>query len=89
MFNLIETKRVDGEDWICFIVSDHGGEGTDHGDSSNPNINKTIFFAEHPTLSFRKNYTSNQTDLSASILDFLGITNSNFDCKTDGISILE
>jgi predicted AlkP superfamily pyrophosphatase or phosphodiesterase len=89
LFNLIDTKRVDGEDWICFIVSDHGGEGTGHGDSSNPNINKTIFFANHPTLNFKKNYTSNQTDLSASVLDFLGITNSTFDCKTDGISILE
>ena len=89
IFNIIENKRLDGEDWICFIVSDHGGVGTSHGDANNPKVNKTIFYAQHPTVEFKANYTSNQTDLAATILDFLGISNPEFDCKTDGISIIK
>ena len=45
LFNTINTKRLAGEDWLIMLVSDHGGDGTGHGDPQNPYINQTIFFA--------------------------------------------
>ena len=89
MFNTINTKRLAGEDWLIMVVSDHGGDGTGHGDAQNPHINQTIFFAHHPNLIFKNQYTSSQADLAPTILDFLGISNPNFDCQTDGVSIFE
>ena len=89
LFNTINTKRLSGEDWLIMIVSDHGGDGTGHGDSQNPYINQTIFFAQHPSLVFKNEYTSSQADLAPTILDFLGISNPNFDCQTDGVSLFE
>ena len=50
-----------------------GNEFTDIGDANNPKVNKTIFYAQHPTVEFKANYTSNQTDLAATILNFLEI----------------
>ena len=88
LFNTIEDKRLNGEDWLFVVVSDHGGDETGHGDASNPYINQTIFFAQHPSLDFKDQYTSNQTDIAPTVLDFLGISSSAFDCKTDGISLL-
>ena len=90
LFNIIEQKRQNKEDWIFIIVSDHGGEGTEHGDANNPNINTTIFLTEHPFIEFRGNccYISSQVDIAPSILHFLGISSSQFDRKTDGNSIL-
>ena len=32
LFNTINTKRLAGEDWLIMVVSDHGGDGTGHGD---------------------------------------------------------
>ena len=91
LFNIIKNRRVKGEDWMYFIVSDHGGEGTAHGDSSDPNINQTIFLAQHPELIFKANccYTSSQADLAPTILSFLGISSSEFEANTDGLSVLE
>ena len=88
LFNTIEAKRLINEDWLFLVVSDHGGDGTGHGDSSNPHINKTVFFAQHPSINFKHQHTSNQTDLAPTIFDFLGISSPIFNCKTDGISIL-
>ena len=88
LFNIIEEKRNDlGEDWLFFIVSDHGGDGTGHGDSENPHINQTIFFSQHPDLNFIPNYITNQTDLAPTILDYMGVASEEIDCKMDGISI--
>ena len=91
LFNMIQNRRKNGEDWIYFIISDHGGEGTEHGDANDPNINQTIFFVQHPSLQFKANccYISSQVDLAPTILDFIGISSSNFESNTDGISILE
>ena len=90
LFNIMEEKRNDlGEDWLFFIVSDHGGDGTGHGDAENPHINQTIFFSQHPDLSFKPNYITNQTDLSPTILDYMGVDSEEIDCKMDGISIIE
>ena len=88
IFNIIEAKRLSGEDWLFLLVSDHGGDGTGHGDASNTFINKTVFFAQHPSIDFKHQHFSNQTDLAPTILDFLGISSPVFNCKTDGISIL-
>ncbi len=89
LFNIIQSKRNKGEDWIFFIVSDHGGQGTGHSDTKNPHVNTTVFFTQHPYLTFKSNYISNQADLAPTILDFMGISNLEFDCKTDGVSILK
>ena len=89
LFNTINTKRLAGEDWLIMVVSDHGGDETGHGDAQNPYINQTIFFAQHPSLVFKNQYTSSQADLAPTILDFLGISNPNFDCQTDGVSLFE
>ena len=90
LFGMIEDKRNNlGEDWLFIVVSDHGGEGTGHGDANNPNINQTIFFSQHPSLSFNKEHTTNQTDLAPTILDYMGVSSEELDCKLDGISILK
>ena len=91
LFNIVQNKRASGEDWLFFVISDHGGEETSHSDGSNPNINQTIFFAEHPDLQFKANccYTSSQVDLAPTILDFIGISSTYFEATTDGVSVLE
>ena len=44
LFDIINNKRHQKqEDWLILVVSDHGGDGTSHYDSSNPDINQTIF----------------------------------------------
>ncbi len=89
LFSIIENKRINGEDWLVFIVSDHGGDGTGHGGGQNNDfINKTVFFANNPNVSFVDNHTTSQVDLAPTILAFLGINSEAFSCKTDGISIL-
>ena len=90
LFSLIENKRNNGEDWMIFIVSDHGGDGTSHSNGQqNEHIINTIFFAQHPTLSFDSSHSSTQVDLVASILDYMGIYSAQFDCKKDGISFIQ
>ncbi len=90
LFEIIENKRANGEDWLFMIVSDHGGEGTSHGDANDPNINQTIFFAQHPELTFKANccYISSQADLAPTILDFIGISSTQFSNNTDGNTII-
>ena len=88
LFSIIDEKRSNGEDWMVCIVSDHGGDGTGHGDYSNPYINHTVFFAEHPDIQFLDNYISSMPDLAPTILDFLGIYSEKFNCKTDGVSLI-
>ena len=72
-------------------MSDHGGEGTGHGDANHPNINRTIFIAEHPSIPLKPPccYVSSMPDLAATILDFIGISSSQFQFNKDGTSILE
>lgn len=89
LFSIIENKRKMGEDWLFFIISDHGGEGFSHGDAENPNVKQTVFFAEHPDLSFQSGccYFSSQVDLAPTILNFMGISSQEFDLNKDGNSI--
>ena len=90
LVNAVETRRSLGEDWMIFIVSDHGGEGRGHtGMPDVPSVRQTIFFANHPSASFRSNYISSQTDLAPTILSFLGIQSAAFDCKKDGVSLID
>ena len=89
LISIIDTKRLSGEDWMCFLISDHGGDGTGHADYSNKTIRETVFIVEHPFLNFKENHKSNQTDLAPTILDFIGVSSAKFDCKKDGESILE
>ena len=58
IFNIINTKRINGEDWLVMIVSDHGGDDTGHGDAQNPYINQTILIAQHPNLIFKNQHSS-------------------------------
>ena len=90
LFNIIEDKRLNGEDWIYMIVSDHGGEGTGHGDATNLNISRTIFLTEHPSESFLASccYVSSQVDLVPTIFNFLGISSTKFESDKDGTSII-
>ena len=49
LFSLIENKRSNSEDWMIFIVSDHGGDGTSHSNGQqNEHIINTIFFCPTP-----------------------------------------
>ena len=75
---------------MIFIVSDHGGDGKSHSNGQqNEHIINTIFFAQHPTLSFNSSHQSTQVDLVANILDYMGIYSNRFDCIKDGISFIE
>lgn len=89
LVGIIDSKRLAGENWLCIVVSDHGGDGDGHGDYNNIHIRETIFIAEHPSLPFKLNLESNMADIAPTVLDFLGITSTEFDCKTDGQSVLE
>ena len=90
LFEIIEEKRQNSlEDWLFIIVSDHGGEDHSHGDANNPNINQTIFFSQHPKLIFNQSHNTNMTDLAPTILDYMGVSSEELDCKLDGISLLE
>ena len=89
LFSIIQDKRNNGEDWMVFIVSDHGGDGISHSDANNPHVNKTVFYANHPNLKFTDYHTSSMADLFPTIMDFLGITMEKHRCKIDGVSLLE
>lgn len=90
IYSIIETKRSNGEDWMVCVVSDHGGEGKGHGGKyENENVRHTIMFMNAPSESFKHWYTSSQTDLAPTVLDYLGIESAEFNCKTDGISVLQ
>ena len=90
LYNIIEEKRQNGEDWLFIVISDHGGDGTAHGDATNPNINRTIFFVNHPEEILKTNccYISNMTDLAPTVLNFLGIKSNEFNFQKDGNSII-
>ena len=86
---MIETKRGNGEDWLVCIISDHGGEGTSHGGfPDDEDVRHTIMFMNSPNEQFQHWHTSSQADLAPTVLDFLGIQSAEFDCYTDGVSIL-
>ena len=89
MISIIDSKRLSGEDWMCFLISDHGGDGTGHGDYNNTKIRETVCIVEHPYLNFKVNHKSNQTDIAPTILDFIGVSSVRFDCKKDGESIIQ
>ena len=89
LFNIVQMKRDNGEDWIIFIVSDHGGDGTGHGDADNPYINQTVFYAQHPNINFTNYHTTSMADLAPTILDFLGVGSEKYHCIKDGVSIIE
>lgn len=85
----VNQKRSEGEDWLVLIVSDHGGEGTDHSNGlGNNNIDRTICFVNHPSLNFKNNYSSKQVDCVPTIFQFLGIESAAFSCKQDGVSLI-
>lgn len=89
LLNLIQTKRQSGEDWLVCVISDHGGEGTGHGDQpDDDDVNRTIMFMNSTSETFNQWYTSSQRDLVPTVLDFVGIESAEFNCKTDGVSIL-
>jgi len=90
LISIIEKKRLDEEDWMIFVVSDHGGDGNEHyGGYDNENIKYTIFYANHPEEKFNHSIKSSQVDLAPTVLDFMGIMSNNFSCKTDGISLIK
>ncbi len=86
---LVETKRQNGEDWLICVVSDHGGEGKGHGDKpDDDDVNRTIMFLNSTSETFNQWYTSSQRDLAPTVLDFIGIESAEFNCKTDGVSVI-
>jgi hypothetical protein len=89
LLTLVDAKRQSGEDWLVCVISDHGGEGTGHGDQpDDDNVNRTIMFMNSTSESFNQWYTSSQRDLVPTVMDFMGIESAEFNCKTDGISVL-
>ena len=89
LVGIIDNKRLLDENWMCIIVSDHGGDGYSHGDYNNIKIRETIFIVEHPSQNFKLQHKSNMTDIAPTVLDFIGISSTNFDSVRDGQSILE
>ena len=89
LISVVENKRLNGEDWLICIVSDHGGDGKSHGGKyDNEHVRHTIMYMNSTTGTFKNWYTSSQTDLAPTVLDFLGISSTEFDCKADGMSVL-
>jgi len=88
LYSLVEQRRSNGENWLVIFVSDHGGDGYSHADQNNPNINQTMLIIDHPYIYFNNEYLSKMTDIVPTIFNFMGITNSYFNCYTDGESII-
>ena len=89
LVSIIDSKRLFDENWMCILVSDHGGDGYSHGDYNNIKIRETVFIVEHPSQNFKSQHKSNMTDIAPTVLDFIGISSANSDCSRDGQSILE
>ena len=89
LVSVIDNKRLSGENWMCILVSDHGGDGYSHADYNNIKIRETVLILEHPSQNFKLEHKSNMTDIAPTVLDFLGISSAKFDCSKDGQSILE
>ena len=89
LVSVIDNKRLSGENWMCILVSDHGGDGYSHADYNNIKIRETVLIVEHPSQNFKLEHKSNMTDIAPTVLDFLGISSAKFDCSKDGQSILE
>ena len=88
LYLLVEQKRNNGENWLVIFVSDHGGDGYSHADQNNPNINQTMLIIDHPYICFNNEYLSKMPDIVPTIFNFMGITNSYFNCYSDGESII-
>lgn len=85
---LVEERRNDGEEWMVFVVTDHGGDGTGHsGGQDNEHISKTIFYADCPEVNFTSRI-SEQVDLVPTALDYLGIASTRFECYKDGATLI-
>ena len=88
LYLLVEQRRNNGENWLVIFVSDHGGDGYSHADQNNPNINQTMLIIDHPHIYFNNEYLSKMPDIVPTIFNFMGITNSYFNCYSDGESII-
>ena len=88
LYSLVEQRRNNGENWLVVFVSDHGGDGYSHADQNNPNINQTMLIIDHPYIYFDNEYVSKMPDIVPTIFNFMGITNSYFNCYKDGESII-
>ena len=89
MVGIIDNRRLLGENWLCILVSDHGGDGYSHADYNNIKIRETVFVVENPSKNFKMLHNSNMTDIAPTVLDFIGISSTKFECAKDGCSILE
>ena len=89
LFSVIDNRRLIGENWLCILVSDHGGDGYSHADYNNIKVRETVFIVEHPSKNFNLQHKSNMTDIAPTVLDFIGISSSKFECAKDGYSVLK
>lgn len=90
IYSMVESKRNNGENWMVCVISDHGGEGTSHGGLyEDEDVRHTIMYMNTPSESFKHWYTSSQTDLAPTVLDYMGIESAEFNCKKDGISLID
>lgn len=81
IFDLVQTRAAaNNEDWLFLVVSDHGGEGTDHGGGAdNPSIRNTMFFVHNDGITNSGELAaSEQVDLVPTIFEFLGIDLTNY-----------
>ena len=89
IYEMIQSKRQNGDDWLVCIISDHGGEGKGHGDKpDDDDVNRTIMFMNSTSETFKQWHTSSQVDLVPTVLDFMGIESAEFNCKTDGVCVI-
>ncbi len=89
LFSVIDSRRLLGENWLCILVSDHGGDEYSHADYNNAKIRETVFVVEHPSKDFKMQHKSNMTDIAPTVLDFIGLSCAKFECEKDGRSVLE
>lgn len=90
LFQAVHNKRIGGEEWLVCIISDHGGEGREHSNMPDvPTVTSTIFFVNLPGANLNFDHSSSQVDLSPTVLDFLGIESQQFNCYTQGISLIK
>lgn len=90
LYSLVAArKQTNGEDWLIVIVSDHGGEGYEHGGGAdNPVIRNTILLLDNPSINNTGVLNaSQQVDVAPTVLEFLGVDISQYDL--DGQNLIE
>ena len=89
IFNAVQIReQLLGEEWMTIVCTDHGGEGTSHGDQDNLRQTRFVFFivSGKNIPSFEKTSPTSNTDLLPTMLKFMNVA-VDPSAGLDGVSL--